>query len=255
MKSSSLITKKEELPLRYWHTQRSIGPLHWAACMATQGTGRTESIWPTLELQHGDKKAAEKWIEQDAPRWDQLIKQAKAACNPEEAYLTFSRKWEHYLRAVFGPLQGGRGALAVADKGACKGRRRARLVDVWRTIRGKAIALQQLGSQRASVQQNMRQKLWTSAQRQLPQIDAKELRSRLADPEALLSFADQRWKEVQREERAQRRAAWKERMEAKDLREVCAQLRPSHEAPLTLLDDTEGKLTNPYDIMKAIRKA
>ena len=202
-----------------------------------------------------DREAEARWLTEEAPRWDQLIKISQQKGDAEEAYLTLSRKWEHYLRAVFGPVQGGRGKFACSYQTAQEQPRKPRLEDIWRTLRGKAIALQQLQQHHPQLSQRILQKMRQTMRQCLTMEEAAELEKRIAEPASLVDYADRRWKAVQKQQQAIRRSAWKERMEAKDLRDICAQLRPTRASPLTMLEEKERRMTDPYEIMEAIREA
>ena len=88
----------------------------------------------------------------------QLVEQLQDEIRGEEAYVTFSRKWEQYLLVKYGMLERGKGKLAEGWKGADKQHQRPCREDIWR-IHGKATALYQAMGRHPQIAQTLEEKI------------------------------------------------------------------------------------------------
>ena len=206
----------------------------------------------TEEGFHGAE--AEQWLASEAPKWDTLMAQDRAADDMASYVVTLSRKWEAYLRVAFdSKLQGGRGKLAEAD--SCKRPKQTP------AQYAEQITKEFLGYARARARGEM------DNQRKLTRLANQCVRrwphlvEQFGNPIALLGQPEdlQRcarlWKDAaEAEERRKRKNSWKERLALTDLKDLCACIKQPRLLPPSMCNTTEGWTSDPVQLLATLKE-
>ena len=212
-------------------------------------------ISPMARVAESNVVAEERWQKQQAPRWSKLLNIEISTGTADGMLLCFSRKWESYLRAVYDDkLQGGRGRLGEAhnaDRPKERRRRRTAEQDV-KELLGLAKHSLRTGKE---VQWDEMQAIWDKHPEWCELLAERRWTDSLREqPEELVQLCAELSVTVVKAEQKQRREAWREKLAAADLKDLCSILRKPIAPPLGLMRDGDGWTSHPRRILELIRQ-
>ena len=210
---------------------------------------------PEARMEKGNVDAEEQWQKQQAPRWSKLLDIEVQTGTADAMLLCFSRKWESYLRSVYdSKLQGGRGKLGEAHNADRPKERRQR-----KSAEQEVKALLGLAKHRLRTgtdeRWNEMQTIWDKHPEWHALLPEGQWTPRLQEhSEELVQLCAELSVTVTKAEQRKRREAWRERLAAADLKDLCSILRKPIAPPLGLLKDGEGWTSHPRRILELIRQ-
>ena len=209
------------------------------------------------QLSHMNREGLLRWQLHHEAQWRTAMNWAYEVRNPEHIYRTLSKKWEAYLRLVYDKkLQGGRGQEAAQENHRGPKKERSSYVEERvRRAYGQALALRRFSELRQEAEIiDMKDRLRRTIRR-LPAEIAKDAQLLIGEEEELVQYLKEKWEGLRMLASRSRKKAWKEKMEAKDMRAVAEALREPRQLPVAMLRQGTEWTADPQQLLEEIRAA